>query len=72
MNMGSVHKFSNASALSLINSHLSVCASLLSWVIVMYLTTKSLKMTDLLQGVMAGLVGMLDHIELVQESHNLD
>lgn len=67
MNMGSVHKFSNASVLSLINSHLSVCASSLSWVIVMYLTTKSLKMTDLLQGVMAGLVGKLDHIELVQE-----
>ena len=58
VNIGSVHKFSNATALSLINSHLSVCASLLSWMIVTYLTRKTLKVSDLLQGVMAGLVGM--------------
>ena len=58
VNVGSVHKFSNAAALSLINTHLSVCASILSWVIVMYITTKRLKMMDLLQGIIVGLVGM--------------
>ena len=58
VNVGSVHKFSNAAALSLINTHLSVCASILSWVIVMYITTKRLKIMDLLQGIIVGLVGM--------------
>lgn len=58
INVGSVHKFSDAAILSLVNSHLSVCASLLSWVIVTYLTRKSLKVTDLLQGIIAGLVGV--------------
>jgi len=57
INIGSVHKFNNATILSLINSHLSVCGSVLSWVIVTYLMTKSLKMTDLLQGIVAGVVG---------------
>jgi len=60
VNIGSVHKFNNATILSLINSHLSVCGSVLSWVIVTYLMTKSLKMTDLLQGIVAGVVGMFD------------
>ena len=59
VNIGSVHKFNDATIRSFINSHLSVCASLLSWLIVTYMTRKNFKMTDLLQGIMAGLVGML-------------
>ena len=58
VNIGSVHKFNDAVILSFINSHLAVCASLLSWLIVTYLTRKNLNMTDLLQGIMVGLVGM--------------
>ncbi|XP_068675146.1 uncharacterized protein [Montipora foliosa] len=58
INIGGVHKFSNAAILSLINSHFSACTSSMSWVTVMYLTTKKLKMVDVLQGIMAGLVGI--------------
>ena len=58
INIGGVHKFSNAAIFSLINSHFSACTSSMSWVTVMYLTTKKLKMVDVLQGIMAGLVGM--------------
>ncbi|KAJ7371151.1 hypothetical protein OS493_027840 [Desmophyllum pertusum] len=58
VNIGSVHKFNDATIRSFINSHLSVCASLLSWLIVTYMTRKNFKMTDLLQGIMAGLVGV--------------
>lgn len=56
-NVGSVHKFNSAAILSLVNSDLSVCASLLSWLIVMYLTKRNYRMTDLLQGIIVGLVG---------------
>lgn len=59
INIGSLHKFSNAAILSLINSHLSACTSSLSWVTILYLTTKHLKTTLVLQGIMAGLVGRL-------------
>ncbi|XP_022788411.1 ammonium transporter 1-like isoform X2 [Stylophora pistillata] len=57
-NVGSVHKFNGAAILSLINCDLSICASLLSWLIVMYVTKKSYRMTDLLQGIIVGLVGV--------------
>lgn len=57
-NVGSVHKFNSAAILSLVNSDLSVCASLLSWLIVMYLTKRNYRMTDLLQGIIVGLVGV--------------
>lgn len=59
INIGSLHKFSNAAILSLINSHLSACTSSMSWVTILYLTTKHLKITLVLQGIMAGLVGRL-------------
>ncbi|KAK2557231.1 Ammonium transporter 1 [Acropora cervicornis] len=58
INIGSLHKFSNAAILSLINSHLSACTSSMSWVTILYLTTKHLKITLVLQGIMAGLVGI--------------
>ena len=59
INIGSLHKFSNATILSLINSHLSACTSSMSWVTILYLTTRQLKITVVLQGIMAGLVGKL-------------
>ena len=59
INIGSLHKFSNAAILSLINSHLSACTSSMSWVTILYLTTRHLKITLVLQGIMAGLVGRL-------------
>ncbi|XP_078346978.1 uncharacterized protein LOC144632254 isoform X3 [Oculina patagonica] len=58
VNVGSVYKFSDAAILSFINSHLSACTSLVSCLIVTYVTRKNLIVTDLLQGIMVGLVGV--------------
>ena len=55
--MGTVYKFNDAAVVSLLTSHLSICSSSLSWLLVTYLTKKNLNMADLLQGITTGLVG---------------
>ena len=57
INVGTVHKFNDAAVVSLLTSHLSICSSSLSWLLVTYLTRKNLNMADLLQGITTGLVG---------------
>lgn len=58
INVGTVHKFNDAAVVSLLTSHLSICSSSLSWLLVTYLTRKNLNMADLLQGITTGLVGV--------------